>query len=57
MNIVGEHATDHLRHNTPLTSDIAGIAAPVSGWVHTATDAASVGPGGAMAIAAATAVG
>ena len=32
VNIVGEHALDHLRHDAPLTSDIAGIARPVSHW-------------------------
>ena len=36
VNIVGEHATYHLRHDAPLTADIAGIARPVSHWVHTA---------------------
>lgn len=34
INIVGDHATYHLEFNAPLTSDIAGIAAPVSHWVH-----------------------
>jgi len=33
VNIVGEHATWHLQHDAPLTSDIEGIARPVSGWV------------------------
>lgn len=33
VNIVGEHALDHLRHDAPLTSDIAGLARPVSEWV------------------------
>ena len=36
VNIVGEHATYHLKHDAPLTADIAGIARPVSHWVHTA---------------------
>ncbi|GIS37537.1 MAG: hypothetical protein Ct9H90mP9_5670 [Pseudomonadota bacterium] len=27
VNIVGEHATYHIRHDAPLTSDIEGIAA------------------------------
>ena len=30
VNIGGEHATYHLAHDAPLTSDIAGIARPVS---------------------------
>src|SRR5205809_2934240 len=37
VNIVGEHATFHLKHDAPLTADIAGIARPVSHCVHTAT--------------------
>ena len=35
VNIVGDHATYHLEYDAPLTSDIEGIAAPVSHWVHT----------------------
>ena len=34
INIVGDHATDHLKYDAPLTSDIVGIARPVSHWVH-----------------------
>ena len=36
INIVGDHATYHLEYDAPLTSDIEGIAGPVSHWVHTA---------------------
>ena len=54
VNIVGEHATYHIQYNTPLTSDIEGIARPVSAWVKTSTDAKDVGPDGALAIAAAS---
>lgn len=53
VNIVGEHATYHIQYNTPLTSDIEGIARPVSAWVKSSPDAASVGRDGAQAIAAA----
>ncbi|MGZ8268572.1 MAG: acetolactate synthase large subunit, partial [Burkholderiales bacterium] len=53
VNIVGEHATYHLRHNAPLTADIAGIARPVSDWVRTATDARSLARDCAAAIHAA----
>lgn len=35
LNIVGDHATQHLAFDTPLASDVAAIAAPVSHWVHT----------------------
>ncbi len=35
LNIVGDHATYHLRYDAPLTSDIEGLAGPVSHWVYT----------------------
>lgn len=35
VNIVGDHATYHLEYDAPLTSDIEGIAGPVSHWVRT----------------------
>jgi acetolactate synthase-1/2/3 large subunit len=53
VNVVGEHATYHIQYNTPLTSDIAGIARPVSHWVEACPDARSVGAYAANAIAAA----
>lgn len=53
INIVGEHALEHLAHNAPLTSDIEGIARPVSDWVRTSVSAATVGRDAADAIAAA----
>lgn len=33
VNIVGEHATTHLALDAPLTSDIEGVARPMSHWV------------------------
>jgi acetolactate synthase-1/2/3 large subunit len=33
VNVVGEHALAHLKHDAPLTSDIAGFARPVSEWI------------------------
>lgn len=53
VNIVGEHATYHIKYNAPLTSDIVSIAKPVSNWLKTATDADSVSPMSAEAIQAA----
>ena len=53
VNIVGEHASYHRAYDAPLTSDIEGLARPVSGWVRTSTDARSVAADGAAAIAAA----
>jgi acetolactate synthase I/II/III large subunit len=37
INIVGDHATYHIKYDAPLTSDVAGIAGPVSNWVRTPT--------------------
>src|SRR5262245_2469027 len=53
VNIVGEHATYHIAHDAPLTSDIEGLAAPMSHWVKTSPKAASLATDGALAIAAA----
>ena len=33
INIIGDHATWHLRHDAPLTSDIESLARPMSGAV------------------------
>ncbi len=33
INVVGDHATYHLHHDAPLTSDIESIARPMSNWV------------------------
>lgn len=33
INIVGDHATDHVRYDTPLTSDTEAVARPFSDWV------------------------
>lgn len=32
LNIVGDHASWHLRYDAPLTSDIESLARPMSGW-------------------------
>jgi acetolactate synthase I/II/III large subunit len=53
VNIVGEHATYHIAHDAPLTSDIEGLAAPMSHWVKTSESARTVAADGALAIAAA----
>lgn len=55
INIVGDHATGHLRYDAPLASDIAGFARPVSHWVHSAVSADTVGSDTARAISAARA--
>jgi len=53
VNIVGQHATFHLTHDTPLTSDIEAIARPYSKWLRTTKAALSLGGDTAEAIAAA----
>jgi acetolactate synthase I/II/III large subunit len=53
VNIVGQHAVYHIGYNAPLTSDIEGLARPMSAWVRTSPDAKSVARDGAAAIAAA----
>ena len=37
LNIVGDHATYHLKHNAPLTSDLDNLAKSASDWVGRAT--------------------
>jgi acetolactate synthase-1/2/3 large subunit len=54
LNIVGEHAADHLPLDSPLTSDIEALAGTVSGWVARPSDhtqlteavVAAIGSGG-----------
>src|ERR1700722_3865650 len=50
INVVGQHATFHLRHDTPLTSDIEGIARPYSKWLRTSSSSSEVGRDAAEAI-------
>jgi acetolactate synthase I/II/III large subunit len=52
VNVVGEHATFHLRHDAPLTSDIEGIARPYSKWLRTSSATSEIGRDAAEAIAA-----
>lgn len=53
VNLVGQHATDHLQHDTPLTSDVEGIARPYSKWLRVSSAAAEAGRDGSDAVAAA----
>jgi acetolactate synthase I/II/III large subunit len=50
VNIVGEHATFHIHLDSPLTSDIASVARPVSAWLRTSKSARAVGADAAEAI-------
>ncbi|MGA7240042.1 MAG: acetolactate synthase large subunit [Bryobacteraceae bacterium] len=53
VNIVGEHSTQHLGYDAPLSADIEAFARPVSGWVHTVEHAAAMGEAASKAVAAA----
>jgi acetolactate synthase-1/2/3 large subunit len=53
VNIVGDHATYHTVYDTPLTSDIEGLAKPMSHWVKTSRSAAEVAADAVAAIQAA----
>ncbi len=53
VSIVGQHATEHLKFETPLKSDIEGIARPYSDWLRTSSSAAGVGRDAAGALVAA----
>lgn len=50
VNVVGEHATYHRGFDAPLTSDIEGLARPVSNWVETTRSAETIGDDTARAI-------
>jgi len=53
VNIVGEHSTQHLGQDAPLTADIEAFARPVSGWVRTLECASAMGETASAAITAA----
>ena len=52
VNIVGDHAIRHRKHDAPLASDIESAARTVSAWVRTSQSAASIGQDTADAIVA-----
>ena len=53
VNLIGDHATWHVSADAPLTSDIVSLAKPVSGWLRSVRNAASLAGATAEAIAAA----
>src|SRR3989441_1588619 len=53
VNVVGQHATYHLRHDTPLTSDIEAVPRPYSKWLRSPCSASQIGCDAAEAIVAA----
>ncbi|MCV6623099.1 MAG: acetolactate synthase large subunit [Cellvibrionaceae bacterium] len=52
VNIIGEHAVDHIPLDAPLTSDIEGHAALHTDWVRTSQSAVAMAKDGAEAVAA-----
>jgi acetolactate synthase-1/2/3 large subunit len=53
LNVVGEHATDHRAKNAPLSSDIEGLARPLSHWFRCTERASDLPRDAAEAVAAA----
>lgn len=53
VNLVGQHATTHLKYDTPLSSDIEAIAKPYSHWLRTSRSAPDLGHDADEAITAA----
>jgi acetolactate synthase-1/2/3 large subunit len=53
VNVIGQHATHHLRYDAPLTSDIEAIARPYSKWLRTSSAASEIGRDAAESIVAA----
>jgi acetolactate synthase I/II/III large subunit len=53
VNLVGQHATDHLHYDAPLTSDIEAIAQPISKWLRASRAASEIGRDSAEAVIAA----
>lgn len=53
VNILGDHATYHRRHDPPLAADSEGLARAASHWVGTCTTSSQVGASAAAAVRAA----
>lgn len=53
INLIGDHATYHKQYDAPLTSDIITLAQPVSHWVRSVKNAASLPGDAADAVVAA----
>jgi acetolactate synthase-1/2/3 large subunit len=50
VNIVGDHATYHLKYDAPLTSDVPAHAKICSDWVHVSASADDLAASGAEAV-------
>jgi len=53
VNVIGEHATAHLRYDAPLASDIEGLARPLSHWLRRTDTAGTLAGDAARAVTAA----
>ena len=51
LNIVGDHATHHRQYESPMRSDVEGVARPFSDWQRSVKDSASAASDVADAIA------
>jgi acetolactate synthase-1/2/3 large subunit len=54
VNIIGEHSASHLKYDPPLTSDIEGLARPLSHWVRRAEGSKTIAWDTATAVAKAS---
>ena len=54
VNVVGEHSNKHLQYDAPLTSDIEGLARPLSHWVRRVDGAGSIAWDATAAVQAAS---
>lgn len=50
INIIGQHALDHLHNDAPLNSDVEAVARPMSHWVKTTVSATQAAADTAEAI-------
>jgi len=53
INLVGDHATYHLKYDAPLASDVNGLAKAYSDWVRSSSSADQLAHDGAAAVRAA----
>ena len=54
VNIIGEHSISHLKYDPPLTSDIEGLARPLSHWVRRSDAASTIAWDATQAVAKAS---
>ncbi|WP_250469727.1 acetolactate synthase large subunit [Caballeronia sp. GAFFF2] len=54
VNVVGEHSVSHLKYDPPLTSDIEGLARPLSHWVRRAESTDTIAWDATQAVAKAS---